>query len=183
MLFKQLNFRLADHAPFLLGRKGAAAFLNLRGLEVMQASDDDPAKLERALHNNRGFALYRLGPFEEAVAALERAIRIHPDFVNPRKNLAWLQATCPDERFRDAEAAIQSARRAIDLCIDGEEFLYPILAAAHAEARDSEEAVRVGERGVAAQPEEELREEAEDQLNYYRVGEPYREEAIIVWKA
>lgn len=305
MLFKGLYFWLADHAPWLLGRKGAAACLNLKGLEVMQASHDDPAELERALaclnrgidtcpelamlwhnrgcchmrlsrfaeavsdldeslrrnpgygesysfrgssliglerydealsdfaraeelgaganfihtrrgilhlirkdwsaaladfdaaarddprnalhDNNRGFALFRLGRFEEAVVALERAIRMEPEFVHPYKNLAWLKATCPDERFRDAEAALRNIRRAIELGGDGDgkggEILFPILAAAHAEAGDFEEAVRVAERGVCAQPDEELRAQAEHQLSCYRAREPYREEAVIVWKA
>jgi tetratricopeptide (TPR) repeat protein len=301
MLLKRLNFWLAEHVPWLLGRRIAGAFLNLRGVEVMHDSRGAPAELERALacldrgielypdlptlwhnrgcchmrlnhfkeavsdldeslrrnpddgesyafrgssliglkrfdealtdfaraeelgagrafiytrrgmlhlirkgwaaaladfdraarlepdnalhDNNRGFALYRLGRFEEAVASLERAIRIEPDFVHPHKNLAWLQATCPDERFRDGEAALRNARRAIELCTDGGKVLLPILAAAHAEAGDFEEAVRVGERGVAAQLDEESREEAERQLSYYRAGEPYREEEIIVWNA
>ncbi len=301
MLFKGSYFWLTDHAPWWLGRKGTAALLNLRGLELMNGSEGDPAELERALalfdrgirlhpdlpmlwhnrgcchmrldrpeaavadldesvqrnpnfgesysfrgssliglnryhealadfsqaeelgadadfihtrrgilhlirkdwpaaladfdkaaeldsenalhHNNRGFTLYRLGRFEEAVKALGRAIRLAPDFVHPHKNLAWLQATCPDETFRDAGAAVQHARRAIDLCEPGDESLFPILAAAHAEAGEFEEAVRIAEIGLPAQLPEDLREAAEHQLSYYRGGTPYREEDIIVWKA
>ena len=114
--------------------------------------------------------------------ALERAKRLEPDFVHPHKNLAWLQATCPDATFRDAEEALRNIRNAIDLCDDGGESLFPVLAAAHAEASEFEEAVRVAELGLPAQSGE-LREAAGRQLSYYRDGAPYREEDIVVWKA
>ena len=50
MLLKGLYFWLTDHAPWLIGRRSTAAFLNLRAVEILQnRHGPDPDDLERAL--------------------------------------------------------------------------------------------------------------------------------------
>jgi tetratricopeptide (TPR) repeat protein len=64
---------------------------------------------------NRGNAYCQLKQFDKAVADYSKASEIKPDDAGAWNNLAWLLATCPDLRVRDAERAVKSAQHAVDL--------------------------------------------------------------------
>ena len=46
-----------------------------------------------------------------------QAIKLSPKLGRAYRGVAWLMATCPEERFRNAELAVASARQA--LALDG----------------------------------------------------------------
>ena len=48
--------------------------------------------------------------FAAAVADLQKALDLKPEFPNPHKHLAWLRATCPLPEFRDGGSAGAHAR-------------------------------------------------------------------------
>jgi tetratricopeptide (TPR) repeat protein len=52
--------------------------------------------------NNLGWSLGKLGFFPQAVPALERALRLRPDYTLARNNLAWAKAQIPAATFQRA---------------------------------------------------------------------------------
>lgn len=62
-----------------------------------------------AFRVNHGAALARSGRVVEACAEYETAIRLDPRDRGARNNLAWLRATHPEARFRDAVRALALA--------------------------------------------------------------------------
>jgi tetratricopeptide (TPR) repeat protein len=53
--------------------------------------------------------------WEQAIAAYARAIALQPRSAGDRNHLAWVLATCPDEKFRDAGRSLELARKAVEL--------------------------------------------------------------------
>jgi phosphatidylglycerol---prolipoprotein diacylglyceryl transferase len=95
-------------------------------------------------HTRRDRAWRRLQRFDEAIAEYEREIAAHPRFAPAYYRLAWILATAPDDSVRDGRRAVELARRAIDLSKSDPPLALDALAAAHAEAGDFAEAVKVG---------------------------------------
>jgi serine/threonine protein kinase/tetratricopeptide (TPR) repeat protein len=69
-----------------------------------------------------GSVLFSLGRTEEAKEAFRKAIdesravlEKKPDDASTLNNLAWLLATCPDERFRNGSEAVALSKRATEL--------------------------------------------------------------------
>jgi hypothetical protein len=57
-------------------------------------------------------------------------------------SLAWLLATCPDEKLRDGDQAIEHAKSACELTKWKNHYCHDTLAVAYAEMAKFEEAVR-----------------------------------------
>jgi tetratricopeptide (TPR) repeat protein len=125
-------------------------------------------------YNNRVAVLLKLGEYSRALADLEQARRLLPNLPNVYKNLAWLQATCPDPAFRDGSAAVANATRALQLANARPVEWLAILAAGHAEAGNFEEAVRLQTHCLAEARPEDLGA-MKDRLELYRNGQPYRD--------
>ena len=85
------------------------------------------------LYTNRGVAHRALGQYAAAIADFDEAIRINPKDPAPHRGLAWLRATCPVAEFRDAAAALRSARTACALTGNADANCLSTLAAAEAE--------------------------------------------------
>lgn len=71
---------------------------------------EDPEALRR-----RAEAWGQLGRYEEALADWARLIELAPERPEGYLGQAWIWATCPQEEFRDGQAALESARRAVEL--------------------------------------------------------------------
>ena len=63
----------------------------------------------------RGFAHGMAGNYAETQADWKSAIKMRPDYGPAYSALGWLQATCPDAKFRDAKQAIENAKRGAGL--------------------------------------------------------------------
>jgi signal peptidase I len=131
----------------------AAVILNQRGLaryfkgEYQAAVADREASIAlnanlAVAHNNRGAALMKMGQYREALAALHEAIRLDPALPNAHRHLAWLLATCEHPELRDGVTAVQFAIRALELSARAKFEYFEVLAAAHAEAGNFDEAVK-----------------------------------------
>jgi tetratricopeptide (TPR) repeat protein len=116
------------------------------------------------------------GDFPAALAATRKAMEAEPDDPTARKQVAWILATAPDEQVRngrEALAILQATKpnaKPVDF-----QFL-EVLAAAHAEAGQFEEAIRVSERGLAAARQYDPRREATFAacIKRYQAHEPER---------
>jgi tetratricopeptide (TPR) repeat protein len=65
----------------------------------------------------RGEARFVTGRWNEAGEDYRLAIRLDAKYGRAYRNVAWLMATCPEERYRNGELALEAARKAIE--IDG----------------------------------------------------------------
>src|SRR5262249_33467766 len=64
---------------------------------------------------NLSVPLGRQNKWPEAIDACKKAIDADPLYGDALNNLAWILATCPDVKLRDANQAVALARRAVEL--------------------------------------------------------------------
>ena len=107
-----------------------------------------------------------------------------PKRLPPHRVLAWLQATCPDKKYRDGSKALDNAKRADDL--DGRKNWQCCctLAAAYAETHDfakacqwQSKAVELAKTDKAATAKE--REKMRLQFESYQANKAYRDEPKV----
>jgi tetratricopeptide (TPR) repeat protein len=172
----------------LRGNNDAADFSN-RGMawlgkgEWERARMDFDEAIERdpgfgLAFNNRGMVHLKQGAYARASADFHEAMRLSPELPNSYKNLAWLMATCPHAEHRDGPRAADYAKKALQLALHKEAEWLGILAAAHAEAGDFEEAINWQSRCVEQAPPQQKGAQ-EERLNLYREGRPYREQPAL----
>jgi tetratricopeptide (TPR) repeat protein len=129
----------------------------------------------------RGHVYRKKGEYAHALAEFMAALKLAPDDADAQLACAWLLATCPDDKIRDAKKALACARKAAELAGNKEYFHLASLAAAHAAAGDFAAAVRLQTLALAAPyiPADEL-EEMRARLGLYEQGRPYREPAAVL---
>lgn len=119
-----------------------------------------------------------LGRYAQAIRDYAKAVELNPDFAHAYRNGAWLLATCPDERFRDAQNALEGAQQAL-ACGYGERHVaLDTLAAAQANAGQFELAIRTLKQAIAEAPPEAAASYGH-RLARYQAGLPFRTQPII----
>jgi tetratricopeptide (TPR) repeat protein/serine/threonine protein kinase len=83
----------------------------------------------------RGWAQQNLGQWGEATADYSKAVELAPHNDTANRRLAWVLATCPDEKLRDAARAVELAKKAV-LLVPKQGTLWLTLGAAHYRVRD-----------------------------------------------
>ena len=150
----------------------ALAFLD----NVLKA---DPYNSE--IYHERAFFWQKKADFSRAIADYEKAIALNPNHSDSYNNLAWILATCPDERYRDGERAIKLAKNAVQLPKNAEEEWYSIgtLAAAYAEVGRFGDAIKTQEKALALLEESgedpKTISDAKKMLENYKASKPWRE--------
>jgi Flp pilus assembly protein TadD len=135
------------------------------------------APADAASFNNRGAAHLKVGNYTKASTDLREAIRLEPTFPNPYRHLAWLQATCPQPEYRDGAAAVANATRAIELAAGKPVEWFATLAAAHAEAGNFDEAIKVQTKCQdESTPETAVKWQV--QLDLYRANQAFRDQLV-----
>jgi len=81
--------------------------------------------------------------FAEAVQHYKQALQIEPKSAESHNNLAWLYATCENPKWRDPHAALEHARRAVELTQWKEAGFIDTLAEANFASGSYQEAVRI----------------------------------------
>lgn len=72
-------------------------------------------KPDSAAHwNRRGNWDLALRQYDKALADYSKAIELEPENPLPKNDLAWVLATCPDAKFRNAARAVELAKKAVD---------------------------------------------------------------------
>jgi tetratricopeptide (TPR) repeat protein len=113
---------------------------------------------------------HRQGRYAEARHDYEAAMQRDPYHPNAYKNLAWLQATCPEAEFRHAGEALRNIQQAMELDAAQATQWFEILAAAYAEAGDFESALQWLEKSPESTNQGRM-------LESYRRREAWREPA------
>lgn len=129
-----------------------------------------------AILTDRGEVYANLGYWQQAATDFRRAVELDDSFGRAYMGAAWTMATCPDERFRDTEAAVTSAEKAIEL--DGEtDWRYmDALAAAYANAAQFDKAQEAITKAIDAAPEAQ-KKNLQSRQELYTAKKPYRETA------
>ncbi len=115
--------------------------------------------------------------YDLAIKEYIKAIRIEPKFRVAYNNLAWLLATCSDEKYRDGLTALKFAKKAVDLDPESSASL-DTLAAAYAAAGDFDNAIKTQEKVIQLFKEEgksDLLDGAENRLESYKKHIPWTE--------
>jgi hypothetical protein len=164
--------------------KDAAGFV-ARGFTWMDKGEYDKAiadfteatKLDPKHANayaNRGYCHEQKRDFDKAISDYTEVIEFHPKSPVGWTNRAWVRATCPDARFRDGKKAVEDARQVCELDGWKSGSALAVLAAAHAESGQFDEAVKWQKKALEDKDFAEGGGELVGLLKLYEAKEPYR---------
>jgi len=128
-----------------LGKEGKAQE-NLRAAQGRLSTNDADRQCEAAS------VFYQHRFFAEAIEHYQQALRLKPDMAEAHNDLAWLYATCDDLKYRNPQAALEHARRAVDLTHWQQAGVIDTLAEAFYANQQFAEAVKVQTRAVQLDP-------------------------------
>ncbi len=170
-----------------LSPESVNALINLANLFMYQQNFADAAPLlERALrvdprnpmaHRNYWQVLMGLGRNAESIRALRAACEAIPDDSNLLCSLAWYLALSDDPSLGPADEAVSLAERCRE-ANPRSPRTWDILAAAHADAGDFEQAGKAAEQALSLAKEQgsqKLAAEIAARLDGYRQGRPARQ--------
>ena len=130
----------------------------------------------------RGYIRAKNGPYELAAADLRRAVELDIEgiyYYEAHNGLAWLLATCVEDRVRNGEEAVRVAKQACEFCQYENEDVVDTLAAAYAEAGDFPAAVKWQQKAISlTDPQRDPFRKMKgfyERLQRYKDGIPYRE--------
>jgi tetratricopeptide (TPR) repeat protein len=163
----------------------ARAYHN-RGNTMLRQKDYDKAIADytQAIRFDRGDVLalvdrasaeHGKGDDAGALADLAEAIRRRPDGPEALIARAWLLATSPSAKLRDAKQAVLDATRACKLTRGKEAYPLGALAAALAERGDFDQAVKYQERAQALYKSRDDVADGRARLDLYKAKVPYHE--------
>jgi tetratricopeptide (TPR) repeat protein len=138
---------------------------------------------DAAAHQSRGGWHHVNEEYEKALFDYNMAIEIDPGFASAYCSRASLRATCPEERFRDRRQALEDARTAMRLAEECGMFIgdwrqrlcLQVLAAAHAENGEFEEAVAIQTEALDLAVTRSSRSRIVAILDGYSAGKPHRD--------
>jgi len=121
------------HALMRLGKTQAA------GKDFNTAVEVAPQNVSALIY--RGDFVANMGDFAQAARDYRQAIRLNPRQGRAYQSVAWLMATCPDDKIRNPQMAVEAANQAIAL--DGKNARYlDTLAAALAASGKFDDALK-----------------------------------------
>ncbi len=172
----------AEDAGFYAGRGKA---YRLRGNFELSESDLNRAlllddRLTKA-HLQRGKMWLARGEYDNAAADFRAAVRNDPRSAEAFRCVAWMMATCKDEKFRDPKRSLQFAKKAIELKGTEDFRLVDTMAAAHANAGQFNYAATEQQRAIelaAGKATGQELHELKQRLHQYSQQAPYRTEVI-----
>ena len=125
-------------------------------------------------HAERADVYSRLQNWSAAAADYRQAIELDNELGRAYQGAAWIMATCPQERFRNKDRALQAARRAIELDGDDDFRYLDTIAAAHAANGNYEDAQDLVNQAIDIAPEDE-HVDLEKRRALYDSQKPFRQ--------
>ena len=132
-------------------------------------------------YNNRGRIWRKKGEYGKAIADHNQCLAVDPKHATAYAYLAFLRATCPNEKYRDGKKAVENAKKAYELDGGKNWEVLDSLGTAYAESGDFEKAkewetkaieMAKADKSVAAKD----KADAAARLELYKQNKPYREE-------
>ena len=100
-------------------------------------------------------ALQYVQNWKDAANTYRRALEINPNHTRALENVAWMMATCPETKFRNAASAIKAIRRAMERSGQESTKSWDTLAAAHAAYQNWPTAQSAIDKAIAMASEED----------------------------
>lgn len=158
-----------------------------KAFEEIGQLDKASADYERAIRLNatepndyrqRGFAYFAKGNYRAAASDYEKAARLSPSDYDAAHNLAWFQATCPEDSLRNGKDALEGSLRLCRRSNWQDSNAVDTLAAAYAETGDFDNAVKYQTQALNMKGVHALsRKRMQERLELYRQHKPYRQES------
>jgi len=130
---------------------------------------------DSAAYCSRGAARQTKADPENALKDYAEAIRINPIDVEAYNGIAWVRATCPNEKFRDGKEAVKYGTKACELTAWKDAYNINTLAAAYAESGDFTKAIEWETKAQSMYSQSELKQ-LSFMLDLYKSNKPYRVE-------
>ncbi len=127
------------------------------------------------VHSTLGVVFIGQGKVEAAAAHFALALRLNPHDAASHNNLAAIMATWPEVKYRDGKRAVECATRACELTQWKRSEFLNTLAAAYAEARDFDAAVKWQMRAIGLLGDQRQKKSYRSRLELYQARKPYRE--------
>ncbi|MDZ7616086.1 MAG: tetratricopeptide repeat protein, partial [Patescibacteria group bacterium] len=121
-----------------------------------------------------GVSLVNTGDYQNALKHLQRQVAATPDKPYCLRTLAYFQATCPQEAFRDGARAVELAEAARKLTKEVRWEVLQSLAVAYAEAGDFEKAIPAAKEMLDAAPADR-KELLAEIVSVIEAKKPFRE--------
>jgi tetratricopeptide (TPR) repeat protein len=137
--------------------------------EVIRLNPKDPAP-----RTQRRKAWMKNGDWDKIAAEWEAALNDGSATAATFNELAWLRATCPVEKYRNGQQAVEYATKACKLTAWKDANYLDTLAAAYAEVGDFDKAVEWQKNGMNLAPADE-KADYESRLKLYLDKKPYRQ--------
>jgi tetratricopeptide (TPR) repeat protein len=122
----------------------------------------------------RAAAWQELGDYEHALADLEHVFQLNSRSPKAMSALAMFYASCPDDKLRDGDKALELVKDDYYWSFSFHEDLADALAAAYAELGDFKEAVQIQKKVLAAAKGQDGEQNARERLQLYEAKQPYR---------
>jgi tetratricopeptide (TPR) repeat protein len=114
--------------------------------------------------------------YAKAVADYREVIRLDPKEPDAYDSLAWILATCPDEKVRDGQKAVDYAGTACELTDASSAYFVSTLAAAFAEIGKFDQAIKWQKRALESSRYEQAEgEKARERLKLFEAYKPFRD--------
>jgi tetratricopeptide (TPR) repeat protein len=115
--------------------------------------------------------------YDKALADFEQAVRLDPRGAAAWNGRAWIEATCPVAKYRDAKRAVEHANKACQLSEWKNTDALDTLAAAYAESGDFANAIKWQSKACDLAPAHDKADKADlrSRLGLYQAHKPYRD--------
>lgn len=151
-----------------LDAKNASAY-NHRGIvhlktgHLQQAIADHTRAIEieprfDVAYANRAYVHKQIGEFGKSLNDYRQSLALNPDSHTAHNDLAWILSTCRDKSFRNGKQAVNHAQKACELTNFKNWNMLDTLAAAHAESKNFESALKWLNKAIEHAPESQLSE-------------------------
>ena len=138
--------------------------------------DFPPEKIEKG--NDLFVLLIQLDQIELGLELYRQQLKVKPDSIAILNDLAWIQATCDNEKIRNPKEAVALAEKACILTNYKSARTLDTLAASYASSGDFKRAVIIAQKAVKTANEMGQIDQAvkiANKLSLYKKGLPYRE--------
>ncbi len=175
--FEKLG-KAAPKNPQILTQLGMLYGLDKRPRKAIEKYSDalaiDPESI--AALRGRADSYLNIGKHAEAIPDYEAALKIQPDDSSLLNNLAWVLATSPDDKVRDAKRSIELGEKAAKLTEYKKSHILSTLAAGYAESGDFAKAREWSQKAVdLGSDDPETADQLKKELASYQAEKPWRE--------